>query len=201
MKGAGAFEDTVGVRAHSILHPAADGVDQLISTRRRRVQWALDSSSMQIYLLRHGIAEEARAGQKDADRALTPEGKEKLRRVLQHAGVNLGLILSSPYRRALETAGIAAEVLEYKGKIVQTEALIPEASPYAVWEEIRSRSAEPSVLLASHEPLMSSTVALLLGAPSLMVEMKKAALVRVDCDRLGRDPKCVLKWMLTPAIT
>jgi hypothetical protein len=29
--------------------------------------------------------------------------------------------------------------------------------------------------------------------------MKKAALVRIDCDRLGPEPKGVLKWMLTPA--
>ena len=30
--------------------------------------------------------------------------------------------------------------------------------------------------------------------------MKKAALVRVDCDRLGAQPAGVLKWMLTPAL-
>jgi phosphohistidine phosphatase SixA len=30
---------------------------------------------MQIYLLRHGIAEDARSGQADAGRALTAEGK------------------------------------------------------------------------------------------------------------------------------
>ena len=34
----------------------------------------------------------------------------------------------------------------------------------------------------------------------LEVDMKKAALERVDCDRLGPQPKGVLKWMLTPAV-
>jgi phosphohistidine phosphatase len=159
-----------------------------------------NSRLMQIYLLRHGIADEGRSGQPDSERALTEEGKEKLRRVLSHAGVQPGLILSSPYRRALETARIAAEVLGYRGKIVETEALVPNASPYDVWEEIRRRADEPSILLASHEPLMSSTAALLLASPALMVDMKKAALVRVDCDRIGREPKCELKWMLTPAV-
>ena len=155
---------------------------------------------MQIYLLRHGIAEDARAGQPDSERALTAEGKEKLRRVLRRADPNPGLILSSPYRRAVETAEIAAEVLVYRGKIVKTPALAPEASPYAVWEEIRAREDEPSIVLASHEPLMSSTVALLLGCPALMVDMKKAALVRIDCDRFGREPRGVLRWMLVPAV-
>jgi len=34
----------------------------------------------------------------------------------------------------------------------------------------------------------------------LRVDMKKAALVRIDCDRIGREPRGVLKWMLTPAV-
>jgi hypothetical protein len=46
---------------------------------------------------------------------------------------------------------------------------------------------------------MSSLAAFLLASPALLVDMKKAALVRVDCDRIGPEPKGVLKWMLTPA--
>ena len=30
--------------------------------------------------------------------------------------------------------------------------------------------------------------------------MKKAAIVRVDCDSAGTHPRGVLKWMLTPAL-
>jgi len=158
---------------------------------------------MEIYLLRHGIAEDTRAGQSDTDRELTSEGREKLRRVLKRArsaDVSPSLILSSPYRRAVQTADVAAEALEYKGKIVETEALISNAPPHEAWEEIRAHHDESAILLASHEPLMSTLAAFLLGAPSLQVDMKKAALVRIDCDRLGREPRCTLKWMLTPAI-
>jgi phosphohistidine phosphatase len=154
---------------------------------------------VQIYLLRHGIAEE---GTPDSDRALTAEGREKLRRVLaraRSADVAPTLILSSPYRRAVETADVAVDVLGYAGKVVKTRALVPDASPYDVWEEVRQRSGEPAILLASHEPLMSSLASFLLASPALMVDMKKAALMRVDCDRIGPEPKGVLKWMLTPA--
>ena len=158
---------------------------------------------MQIYILRHGIAEDAAPGQSDSDRALTDEGRDKLRRVLKRAraaGVAPGLILSSPLRRALETADVAAEVLGYKGKIVKTEALVPDASPHATWEEIRSRKNEDEILLSSHEPLTSALTAFLLDAPTLQVDMKKGALVRVDCDRFGPTPRCLLKWMLTPGV-
>ena len=152
---------------------------------------------MEIYLLRHGIAED---GYPDSARALTAEGKEKLRRVLKRASVKPSLILTSPYRRAVETAEIAAEVLGYEGEIERAQSLTPDGSPAAVWEEIRARKNEDAILLASHEPLMSATAAFLLGAPGLHVDMKKAALLRVDVDRFGPQALGVLKWMLTPAV-
>jgi len=158
---------------------------------------------MQVYLLRHGIAEDARAGQPDSERALTGDGRDKLRRVLKRArsaDMDPAIILSSPYRRALETAAVAAEVLGYKGEIVRIKSLTPDASPYDTWEEIRDRNDQRSVLLASHEPLMSSLAAFLLDSPSLMVDMKKAALLRIDCDRIGPKPRGILKWMLTPGV-
>src|SRR3954447_18525636 len=135
---------------------------------------------MQIYLLRHGIAEDAKPGKPDAERALTAEGREKLRRVLERArsaDCCPGVILSSPYRRALETSAVAAEVLACEGEVVKVASLVPEGSPEDVWQEIRRRSTERTILLSSHEPLMSTMVAFLLDSPALMVEMKKAALV------------------------
>jgi phosphohistidine phosphatase len=152
---------------------------------------------MQIYLLRHGIADDTRP---DAERALTVEGREKLRRVLGRAKLKPSLILSSPYKRAVETAEIAAEVLGYQGKLLRTRALTPEASPFDAWEEVRVHSDEAAILLASHQPLMSSLAAFLLGSPALQVDMKKAALMRIDCEKPGANPDGVLKWMLTPAV-
>src|SRR5215471_14121561 len=105
---------------------------------------------MQIYILRHGIAEDPKRGHPDSDRALTDEGREKLRRVLKRAraaGVTPAAILSSPYRRAVETAEVAAKELDYAGEIKRTRALIPEASPSEIWNELRALKDEPAVLL------------------------------------------------------
>ncbi len=157
---------------------------------------------MEIYLLRHGIAEDAAPGRPDSDRALTSAGRQKLRRVLARAKaaqVNPDLILSSPYRRALETAEVAVECLGYRGRVVTTQALGPHADPHDAWEEIRARQSESAVLLASHEPLMSTLLGFLLNSPSLLVDFKKAALARVDCERFGPAPHGTLKWILTPA--
>lgn len=159
---------------------------------------------MEIYLLRHGIAEDHAPTGRDADRRLTEEGRAKLHRVLERAhraGVEPSLILSSPLKRAIETAEIAAEELGYGGEIVQSQALAPESSPPSVWAEIRTHRSSPSVLLAGHEPLFSGMVAYLLGSTREMVEFKKGALARIDVASIGVEPKGVLQWMLTPKLS
>jgi phosphohistidine phosphatase len=159
---------------------------------------------MELYLLRHGIAEDHASSGRDEDRRLTDEGRSKLRRVLERAhaaGVEPSLILSSPLKRAIETAELAAHELGYQGKITRTEKLVPDAAPSDVWSEIRSHREESSILLAGHEPLFSATVAFLLGSTRAMVEFKKAGLARIDVDTFGAEPRGVLQWMLTPKVS
>ena len=158
---------------------------------------------MEIYLLRHGIAEDGQAGQADSERALTAEGKKKLKSVLRTAataGVRPTLIMTSPYRRAVQTAQLAAEVFEYQGDLVRSTALVPGAKPEAAWEEIRPHKSEPRILLSGHEPLFSALTAHLLGCPNLQIDFKKAGLVCVEVDRFGSEPHGVLKWYLTPKL-
>jgi phosphohistidine phosphatase len=157
---------------------------------------------MEIYILRHGIAEEAKAGHPDSERALTEAGREKLRRVLDRArsaGVKPSLILASPYRRAVETAQMAGQSLGC-GRILESEALVPGSTPEEVWDAIRERRKEDALLLAGHEPLLGMTVAHLLGAPALQVDLKKAALVCIEQESFGAAPRGILKWMLTPRL-
>jgi phosphohistidine phosphatase len=158
---------------------------------------------VQIYLLRHGIAEDGKPGRPDAERALTAEGRDKLKRILKRARTadcSPSLMLTSPYLRAVQTAEIAADVLGYRKELLRTRALVPEASPHEVWEEVRVHSDEASILLASHEPLMSTLAAFLLRSPALQVDMKKGAIMRLETDRFSIEPRCVLKWMLTAGV-
>jgi len=157
---------------------------------------------MELYLLRHGIAERFSDGG-DASRRLTEEGRAQLRTVLERAhgaGVRVSLILTSPYRRALETAEIAAHELGYEGKLARCLALTPEGSPQQVWEEIRLHRDEAAILLCGHEPLFSEIVAFLLGSTRAMVHFQTGTLVRIDVASFGISPAGVLRWMLTPGI-
>src|SRR4051812_28028626 len=108
------------------------------------------SYPMEIYILRHGIAEEATRGMQDADRALTDEGVAKLEIVLRRAraaGVEPSIVLTSPYRRARETAEVAAKTLRGKSTTVDSRALEPDSTPEAVWDDIRAHKAEAQVMI------------------------------------------------------
>lgn len=157
---------------------------------------------MRLYLLRHGIAEDQRPGSSDAARALTKEGEQKVRRVVeraQQAKIDPGVILTSPLRRAVETAAAASAILGNRAKTITTEALAPSSSPERVWREIRG-SPEEELMLVGHEPLFSALAAFLLGSPGLLVAMKKGALVAIDIEEPAREPHGVLLWMITPKL-
>src|SRR5579875_3464887 len=100
-----------------------------------------ESRAMQLYLLRHGIAEENSASGDDADRKLTSEGRKKLRQVMEaaaEAGVAPSLIVTSPLKRAIETAEIAQQVFKYKDDLMHSGALAPNATVEQAWREIRA---------------------------------------------------------------
>ena len=154
---------------------------------------------MRIYLLRHGIAEEG-SGKRDSDRALTAEGKEKVRqliRVAARAGVAPSLVISSPYRRAMETAGIAIEELHYAGPLVESTCLTPDSSTQSAWNDVRIHASEESILLVGHEPLFSALGAFLLGAPEVSIDFNKGALLCLDVHLVRPQPSGVLQWFLT----
>lgn len=154
---------------------------------------------MQVYLLRHGIAEEG-AGISDADRSLTNEGRQKLKHVLttvEASDVAVDLILTSPLKRAVQTAEIAAEVLGYKQESVRTRALTPSATPEEAWEELRVHKDVGSVLLVGHNPLFSHLAAFLLNAPNMQIDFKKGAMMNVEIVSFRPQPHAFLGWYLT----
>jgi phosphohistidine phosphatase len=68
------------------------------------------------------------------------------------------------------------------------------------WDEIRIHGDHAQVLCASHEPLCGALAGYLLRSPSLEIDFKKGALLRIDVESAAPRPRGVLKWMLSPKL-
>ncbi len=156
---------------------------------------------MQLYVLRHAIAEDRTPRQSDSERRLTPLGVAKAARVLAHArkiGVQPGTVLTSPYVRASQTAEIAREQLRLSAPAVVTEALIPYVNVFDLWEGIRDHFASGDVMVVGHNPQLSSLVSWLLGSRQDALWLKKSGLVALDVGTASSQPRAMLAWLLTP---
>src|SRR5215472_6837839 len=126
-----------------------------------------ENEDYELCIMRHGIAEDRRAGLVDAKRALTPEGKEGMRKIaegLAKAGFSPAWVVSSPYVRAAETARIVAESIGPKVPFDFCDALEPGGSPEALVTFLASRPQHTHVLVVGHEPDLSALAARLTGA-------------------------------------
>jgi phosphohistidine phosphatase len=102
----------------------------------------------------------------DEGRWLTDQGRSVARRVgarLRADGVNLDLILVSPLVRAVQTAELIAQGLEWMGPVEVALCLAPGGSARVAAQEVASRGA--SVAVVGHEPNMSALGAQLTGQP------------------------------------
>ena len=136
--------------------------------------------SVVVYLMRHGIAEEPSRGVSDADRALTEDGVRKTTRVaegLRALGVVPDAILSSPLRRADETARIAGGILAPDCAITFTPLLAGDTPTEAIAKCLRPPRAARQVMLVGHQPGLGELASdLMTGAADLSpLPFKKAA--------------------------
>ena len=155
---------------------------------------------MLVYLVRHGRAEESRAGLRDEDRALTERGRRELRETFTRTrNVSPARILASPLRRARETAQILAEVTGCAEPPIAAAALVPDSTPERVWAALADHGDAAELMLIGHQPLLGAVYAFLLGAPTLGVAVEPGSIGCVDLDRLTGPPRGELSWLISPA--
>lgn len=145
---------------------------------------------MQLYLIRHGIAVDREAPNcpPDTERPLTPKGIKRARAAalgLRALEAKPGLVLTSPWLRALQTAEIFCDVLDYsRKKIVRTDALKGTSSPPDLMRELQATKAKV-VLCFGHEPHLHLVISHILHTSAKITELKKAGLALLDLDRIS----------------
>lgn len=159
---------------------------------------------MNLYLIRHAIAEEENASGEDSQRELTDKGAKKMRLIakgLRTLGIEFDIILTSPYIRAQQTAEILADVFKMKKSVSVSENLTPMGDPDLLLAEINEKYTVNSLAIVGHEPYLSTLVSLLTadGAPVEMT-FKKGGICYLSTDDLHHTRKATLEWLLTPGV-
>ena len=141
---------------------------------------------MNFYILRHASAGvRRRSPLADAKRPLDKEGKEQcllIARYLNALRVQLDLIISSPLKRALQTASLVGTEVAYDSKIQVSEAVAPAGTNAGFQALVASLAGHENVLVVGHNPNLSEFLGSLVCSPrAASVRMRKGAIARVDC--------------------
>lgn len=159
---------------------------------------------MELYLIRHGIAEEHQPNLKDEARKLTKEGRQKTEKVAQrlvNLGLHFDLILTSPFTRAKQTAeiliaaGLSSQLeesthLTFEGNI---QNWLTE------WFEPKNFPPQTRLALVGHEPCLSSWAEILLwGDCQERFVLKKAGMIGIKLPEIGSPLGCSQMFWLTP---
>jgi phosphohistidine phosphatase len=158
---------------------------------------------LQLYLVRHGVAEErGDAWPDDSKRPLTESGANRLRRSgrgLLALDLTFDVVLSSPLTRARQTAEILAEAFSSPPPIIIVEALSPGGAQAAVLAEIEKQARRERVALVGHEPSLGELAGRLMGLRHPL-EFKKGAIARIDVDAGSPATLGRLRWLLPPKV-
>ena len=157
---------------------------------------------MIIYFLRH-----ASAGQhlinpkKDEKRPLDKDGIEQcgiVGRALTALDVQVDAIVSSPLKRAAQTASLVGNELSYEGKLQLDVALGPSATFADFRRMLEKYANQEAIMVVGHNPNLSEFLGRIVSEAGCEagVDLRKGAVAKVD---MGRN-SATLHWCLTPKV-
>lgn len=157
---------------------------------------------MIIYFLRHANAGKPLADlKKDEKRALDKEGIEQcgtVGRALAALDVQVDVIISSPLKRAAQTASLVGNELGYEGKLQFEDALRPGASSADFRKLLEKYAKQEAIMVVGHNPNLSEFLGRTISENGCEAgtELKKGAVAKVE---MGRSA-ALLNWSFTPKV-
>lgn len=159
---------------------------------------------MQLLIVRHADAgdreEFARTGKPDSERPLSAKGRTQLESVapaLVRILPDIGVIVTSPYARARQTAEMLRKSWQ-AGPLEETDTLQPEMRPAAFGKFLAARD-EDVVVCVGHEPHLSALAAwLTTGSADSYMDFRKGGACLVDFDDAPRKGAGSLRWLFGP---
>lgn len=166
---------------------------------------------LRVLVVRHAIAEDAaefaRTGAPDADRPLTRQGRQRMRKASQglvQLVPDVHVIATSPLVRAVETAEILQKRYlksDVEAEIVRLSALAPGKSSSLLLGWLAEQAGKGTVVLVGHEPHLGQFVSwALTGLRESFVEVKKGAAILLEFRDEIRPGRAKLLWSVRPKI-
>jgi phosphohistidine phosphatase len=158
---------------------------------------------VRLLLIRHADAgdRDSERWPDDRDRPITAKGErrhEKMAKRLRKLGLEPVLLLSSPWKRAWQTAEITREVLQCAAP-VSAEALAAAPALTRLGNAIGTRGEGDLVALVGHEPWMSELAGrLLTGQPNgVNIDWPKSGVMGIEVDAI-KPGAGTLEFFLRP---
>jgi phosphohistidine phosphatase len=155
---------------------------------------------MIIYFVRHASAGQHMSNpKKDEKRPLDKDGIEQcgfIGRALAALDVQPDVIISSPLKRATQTASLVGNEIGYEAKLQLEPALRPEAS-FADFRRLLEKYAKyDAVMVVGHNPSITDFLSRMIAKSGCeaQVDFKKGAVARVETARRS----ATLLWFFTP---
>ena len=155
---------------------------------------------MQVIFIRHASAAPAGADGDEA-RQLNEEGKAQAvvaAKALKRLGAGLELILTSPLLRAVQTAGIIAEV--HGGPDVeQTQLLAPPADAAGLRSRLAQLLAQGigTIGIVGHAPSLDDCIGVIVAArPKIGLSLSKAGAACVQVPDEWPNARAELRWLM-----
>ena len=159
---------------------------------------------MEIYLIRHGIAQEATSEIKDEERSLTEYGRKRTQKVaqcLKKLDLNFDLIATSPLLRAQQTAEILIST-GLSSQLEQCSYLAPGGSMQdwiAQWLGPKNYPPSMRLALVGHQPCLGNWAEILVwGQASDNLVLKKAGIIGIETQHTASVVGCYQMFWLTP---
>src|SRR6266853_1886199 len=157
---------------------------------------------MLLYFLRHASAGKSIMNpKKDERRPLDEEGMLQARyvgRLLANLDVQVDQIISSPLKRARQTATLVANELAFEAVVQIDDALRPEAEFDQFQTMLARYKKYDAVMVVGHNPSLTEFLSKSVSGAgeSTHIDFKKGSVARVEMN--GRSG--TLHWLVTPKI-
>lgn len=157
---------------------------------------------MNLYLVRHSIAENISIDKKDFDRELTEEGKfviKKTSEAWKNYISNVDVVLTSPFIRSIQTSEIISSNLQETQNVIKDNNL-GTGSRTADLIDLLNSLEYKNIVVVGHQPDLSQHINNFCGTGSFNLAFPPASLAKIEFENSIKYGRGRLIYFVPPII-